>query len=213
MKRTLLLVLALVFALSAGAFARSLGLPNELINGSWESGDDMFWARQGGEIVNLDTWFAAPGPAPGQSDVYGYGLASCWGTADGSIYQDVYVMPGIYEVDLSGWLQAKDGYGFPSWIELQLLVDDVLVGAEQVSASGSDTGWVYKEIRWTGFVAGKKTAKLVAHVDGREGGPGNWPWGIVYADGIDLEEQMVPEPASILALVAGLGGLVIRRRK
>jgi hypothetical protein len=207
MKRTLLFTLVLLFALSASILA------NELLNGSWESGDDMFWWRLGGGIVNLNTWFANPGPAPGEADVYGYGLASSWGTADGSISQDIYVMPGVYTVNLSGWLQAKDGWGFPSWIELQLLIDDVVVAAQQVSASGADTGWVKKQISWTGFVAGKKTAKLVAHVDGREGGPINWPWGIVYADGIVLEEEIVPEPASILALVAGLGGLVIRRRR
>lgn len=211
MKKTLLVVLALVFALSASAFARSLGLPNELINGSWEFGDDTGWLRQGGEIVNLNTWFANPGPAPGESDVYGYGLASSWGTAGGNISQNVYIAPGTYEVDLSGWLQAKDGWGFPSWIELQLLVDDVLVGAQRVSASGGDTGWQYVEIRWQGFVLGKTTARIEAWVDGREAGPNNWPWGIVYADGIDLE--IVPEPATMLVLAGGLAGLAIRRRR
>lgn len=213
MKKALLFVLALAFALSTGVMARSLGLPNELINGSWESGNDMGWWRQGGDIVDLRTWFGNPGPAPGELDVYGYGLASSWGVADGSISQDVYVEPGIYQIDLTGWLQAKDGGGFPSWIELQLTVDDQVVAAERVEASGGDTGWVYKEIRWVGFVAGKKDVHLVGHVDGREAGPGNWPWGIVYADGIDLEEKIVPEPGTLLALAAGLAGIVVRRRK
>lgn len=213
MKKTLFVVLALVFALSAGAFARSLGLPNELINGSWEFGDDTAWLRQGGDIVNLNTWFAGPGPAPGESDVFGYGIASSWGINTGSISQNVYVAPELYEIDLSGWLCAKDGWGMPSWIELQLLIDDVLVDSQRVSASGSETGWQYVEIRWTGFVLGKKTVRIEGYADGREAGPNNWPWGIVYADGIDLEERIVPEPASMLVLAGGLAGLVIRRRR
>jgi len=214
MRRILILVLVLTFALSCGAFAKSLGLPNELINGSWEFGDDTAWLREGGEIVNVNTWFAAPGPAPGETDDFGYGCASCWGIGSGQITQDVYVAPGEYMVDLSGWLYAMDTGGFESWIELQLLIDDQVVGSQVVSASGSQTGWTYVEVNWCGFVAGKKSARVVAYVDGREDYVGyGSAWGIVYADGIDLEEcgNIIPEPASLLVLLGGLAA--IRRRK
>ncbi len=210
MTKALFLMLVLLFALSASA-----SLSNELTNGSWQSGDDTGWVRAGGEIVNLVSWFANPGPAPGEADVYGYGLATSWGTGDGSISQDIYSAPGVYDIFLNGWLCAKDGWGFSSWIELQLSIDDQIVAAEQVSASGGDTGWVSKQILWTGYIAQKKSVRIVAHVDGREAGPDNWPWGIVYADGIVLGQRTVPEPASVLALltgIAGIAGITIRRR-
>lgn len=207
MKKALFLVVALVFALSAGALA------NELYNGSWQSGNDEGWFRSGGNVVDTTSYFGNPGPAPGETDIYGYAIASSWGTGDGNIAQDIYVDSGLYNVTLGGWMRAMDGWGIPSTINLQLLIDDVLVNEQQVSASGGDTGWIFKQIDWTGNIVGKTTVKLVTHVDGQEAGPGDWPWGIAYADGISLEQTLVPEPASMLALAAGLVGMVIRRKK
>lgn len=218
MRRSLFVLLALTLALSTGALARSLGLPNELINGSWEMGSDLGWLRNGGDVVDLTTYFANPGPAPGELDLFGYGIASSWGINTGSISQDVYCAPDVYTVDLSGWLRVMDGGMAPSWIELQLLVDDVLVGAQRVQLAGAggftDTGWTYVEVRWAGFIAGKKTARVEGVADAW-GGPGEWPWGIVVADGIDMEQipGIIPEPCSLLALGAGLAALAIRRRR
>ena len=215
MKKALLLMLVLTFALSCGAFAKSLGLPNELINGSWEFGDDTAWLREGGDIVDLTSYFGNPGPAQGEVDTFGYATASSWGVNSGQITQDVYVAPGEYMVDLSGWLCVMDGGMIPSYAELQLLIDDQVVDSARVELAGSGdfttTGWQYVEINWCGFVAGKKSARVVLFADGQGGG--NWPWGIACADGIDLEEcgNVVPEPASLLVLLGGLAA--IRRRK
>ena len=209
MRKVLLPIAVLVLALSTFAAA------NELINGSWELGDDSFWVRSGGEIVNLNTWFASPGPAPGETDVYGYGIASCWGISEGSILQEVYCDPGVYNVFVSGWLQAKDGGNTPSWIELRLLIDDQLVATERVEVAGGDTGWIRKSIAWTGPIAMKKTVQIAGRGDAW-GGPNPWPWGIVYADGIVMTQELVPEPSSLVALVSSLGalaGIAFRRRR
>ena len=212
MKRALLLTMALVFAASCGTSARSLGLPNELINGSWEFGDDTAWLREGGDIVDMPSYFGNPGPAPGEVDNFGYATASSWGVNSGQITQDVYVAPGEYVVDLSGWLLVMDGGAIASYAELQLLVDDQVVDSARLELIGpgsfQTTGWQYFEVNWTGFVAGKKSARVVLYADGQGGG--EWPWGIACADGIDIEQRIVPEPAGLLVLLGALAA--VRRR-
>jgi len=209
-----IIVLALVLALGNSAVAKSIGLPNELINGSWESGDDTAWMSDGGEVVDLNTWFMTPGRALGEVDDYGYGVVCAWYDAYGEITQDVSLVGAHRVIDLSGWLWAWDTGGVPSWIELQLLINGEVVGSQRVSASGGMVGWTYVDIQWSGFVAGTCSARVIGSVQASEDTIGfGTGWGVVCADGIDLEDgiPLSSEPTSLLVLLGGLAA--IRRRK
>ena len=60
---------------------------------------------------------------------------------------------------------------------------------------------------WTGQVNSSIEFRVALRADGTGG------WGQSVGDLMYMDVTPVPEPASILALVAGLGGLIVRRRK
>lgn len=210
MKRILLIMVVLTFVLSAGAFARSLGLPNELINGSFEALNLVGWSVEG----RMDGWdFPAPyGSLPHVArNVKGYYSGAI---ADGRLYQDVYVDPGTYEIDMSGYVKR---YVLDSnfamhpdwgWSRAELIVDGNVV-ATSPNYPANDV-MNYFELRWTGPV---ESYKRVAIVWGTLNPGAYKTFDVMVCDDIDLEERIVPEPCSMLALIGGLAGLVIRRRK
>lgn len=211
MKKTLVILLVLTFAMSAGAFARSLGLPNELLNGSWESG--LFtpgWTKIAGAIYyEGDPNWSEPPRAPGESDIYYLGKPCTNLLRYAGAEQSVAKTAGTYTVDLSGWLCVLDTGSLPSWIEMSLKVDGVVVDTFRITATESEITWTYHEILWTGYVASNVTAYVYGTVDGTGGTTTSY----IMADGFDLESEIVPEPCTLMALAGGLVGLVIRRRK
>lgn len=213
MKRTCLLALGLLLVLSVSAVA------NELYNGSFsEPGDPVAaWQRNGGNY-KTDGWLAGTALFYAQDgDGFFYGVTTQGGTKVGDVYQDVYLAaPGAYNVNLTCWADIADGGGVASWGELQLLADGAVVASQRLTFLGDggsnpqSTGWQKLSVNWNGNTYGQLSAKFAFSLDGPAGG---WSWGQAYCDNFVMDATPVPEPASILALVGGLAGLIIRRRR
>ena len=206
MKKVLLLVWALTFALSATAFARSLGLPNELVNGSFEEGLGG-WTLEGrsGEQATQE-------PQDGQY-VFRSITSGNQPPPDGHLSQIVQVAPGYYEVDLSGWIKGYvlDGGYQPhpewGWMAVQLTIDGEVV-AEQMYQR--DDTWYYVELFWEGQVLQYKDVHIIWGTEPI----GDWrTFDVMLADGFDLEERIIPEPMSMLVVLGGLAGMIARRRR
>lgn len=144
-----LAIIALALTASA-ASARSLGLPNELPNGSFEAGRQP-WQTDGGYPVEQATQEPRDGQYVARS-LTGYYSG---GREPGHLYQCIVVPRGIYEVDLSGWVKRYvlgDGYALQplwGWVEVQLTIDNIVVASQKWDA---DDAWHYFELRWTGLV-------------------------------------------------------------
>lgn len=208
MRKALLIALVLSFALSASAFARSLGLPNELVNGSFEEPIEFPWQVAGRTVEQADQE-----PQDGQfvaRSVQGYYSDDL---PDGHLYQCFLADTGLYEVDFSGWVKRYvlgDGFALMpdwGWVTVQLTIDNVVV-AEQSWAA--DDTWHYFELT---AVAPVDCVKDVHVLWGTAPGVGYKTYDVLLVDGLDLEERLIPEPMSMLVVLGGLAGLAVRRRK
>ena len=212
MKKVLVFALAACMVCAASAaFARSLGLPNELLNGGFENGV-VGWSGSGWSVIGPG-WFWGAGPYTGAK---GLGVAANGGISEAEITQIVPVAaPGVYQVDLSGWVWIFDNSDNPydqSWATVQITADGEVVAEKTLYSTENPRGqWIYVELTWQGYVEAFKDVHIVGHADGRIDG---W-WGVIATDDWDLEERLVPEPSSLIALLTGaaaLGGLALRRR-
>ena len=210
MKRLFVLTIALA-VISAPAFA------NLLVNGDFSNGETG-WTRWGAGWGGPYTWDASSG-----SGVLSTGMGS-FGWA-----QTITTVPGTLYTINAMWT----GDGGNNWIEILFLNDDGRSLYAQMDAPLNSSiickvdGWgmnggnpinggmpvnAMNGAYW--YPAGPKTNTIMATgttmiVGLKTGtvGPGTAAW----FD--DVSVTAVPEPASILALVAGLGGLVIRRKR
>lgn len=203
-------VAALVLTCST-AFARSLGLPNELINGGFELGNLTGWT-----VVNQPSGGSWDFPGADKEGtkmarfVRGYNSGQY---PNASLNQDVYVDPGWYIIDLSGWVKRyclNSSFGLQptwGWVKVVLTVDDNPIWESPQYAANDQWNYVEYVTPAPVYVNEKKDVHIVWGVTGNN----YMTFDVLLADGFDLEE--VPEPCSMMVLFSGLGALVLRRRK
>lgn len=210
MKRLFVLVIA-IMVISAPAFA------NLLVNGDFSNGENG-WVRWNSPWGGPFSWDATSG-----SGVLSTGSGS-FGWA-----QTIATVPGMPYTINAMW--TADGGN--NWIEILFCNDDGRSLYDQMDAPANASiickvdGWgmnggnpinggapvnAMNGSYW--FPSGPMTNTIIATgtsmiVGLKTGtvGPGTAAW----FD--DVSVTTIPEPASILALVAGLGGLVIRRKR
>jgi hypothetical protein len=152
----------------------------------------------------------SPGQCPATSGPWGLDLVNNWGISNGTCSQTYYATPGVYQIDGSGWFRLFSGVGTGvSFARIRIFVDGVKVTENQLNGTnGVWTDWTKLIVpTWTGQVNSSIEFRVALRADGTGG------WGQSVGDLMYMDVTPVPEPASILALVAGLGGLIVRRRK
>lgn len=179
------------------AGASSLGLPNEVFNGTFDEGF-IGWDVTGG----VELW------NEGVPDTSAW-CVSNWGVDEGTIEQCWAVDPGYYIVDVSYYWKIWDNSpAYPSIVRVELTVDGEVVAS--VEHTEPLDQWIYEEFYWEGWVECYKDIHIYLKGDGQ----GSDGWGLAAIDVIDVEEYIVPEPASIALLATGLAGLVgLTRRR
>lgn len=205
--KSLFVALALILALSSGSFADQV-----LLNRGFEdsTGHGNYWTVSGIPIDQYANAWMVPGQCPATTGPWGLDLVNNYGISDGTCVQTYYTTPGQYTVTGSGWFRAFSGVGTgTSYARIRIRVDGVKVSEVTLNGvNGAWTDWTKLDApAWTGQVNSSVEFRIALHADGQGG------WGQVVGDQMRMDVTAVPEPASILALVAGLGGLVIRRRK
>jgi hypothetical protein len=203
-----------------------MGLPNEIVNGSFENGLDN-WATSGTTTLFGPGSFCGADPVDGGTMV---GAAASWGNFDGSITQIVEEEndpdPTRWkEYDLTFWYQLHDWHQTSSWENTYVQAtigwnndggpipgapDNTIAGPVYVNPIGACAGsWQLYEMVGTIEDINPKYVSVNIHwwaVDGTE-------WSIAYVDAVDFEGECVPEPATMAMLGLGGLGLLLRRRR
>ncbi len=225
--------LALFLASAGSAMAGTLGLPNEIANGGFETGDWTPWMESSFGLFNQ-----------GQNDVP-------INTAGGQKWAgQILSWNGNYNGPMGTLRQVVDESQFPGWepdgttklidIEFDYLLDCVGGGAEQKvglkvyldwqgdgsespvpGSPGYERQLVYEEWRYPGTAAPEwKHADIRLELPFQPRFLGiefeshvHFPdLGVVGVDNVDLEGQCLPEPSS-LALTVLAGITLLRRRR
>lgn len=202
---TLLLAAAMIVVISAAAAA------NVLVNRDFENPvHTTGWNLNGIAIEQYPNAWLVPGPCPADPNgPWGLQVVNNYGISSGTATQRVD-MTGLYSLTGSGWFRLYSGVGQGvSIAELRLLVDGVLVQSQSVSGiNGAWTDWVKIQLpTWTGQVNSNVRLRAYMQADGMGG------WGQVVGDYFTLDAVLIPEPAGMLALCFGAGGLLLRRRR
>lgn len=212
MKKLFVLAIALM-VISAPAFA------NLVVNGDFSTGDETGWTR----------WDSTQNPDGGWGSGFTWDASSGKGQLsvnNGSFgwYQALAVTPGTEYTINANWM----GNGNTNWCEVLFFNDDNRTIYKQMDAP-LDSSIISKVDVWGNYAMpfgtpsmapitnyyyapGLHTNKIVATGTTMyvvlKTGASNGSTVCVFDDVV-----VTPEPASMLALFAGLGGLIIRRKR
>ena len=198
--RTLTIMLALALVLSVGAVAQEY-----IMNGDFESSSDG-WLFGGGMAIQGAGAWSIPF-TPGGTESEWAGLITSWGASAATAEQMAFAENGNYTLSFAYYLGAHHA-GDIRVVDMQVFFNDVVVFNQSQNSTGGwagDFAWQFASIpvTVTGDI-GKVNIQMNSHW-------AEWSW--LGVDDVSLT-PVVPEPASMLALGAGLVGLLgFRRRK
>lgn len=170
----------------------------------------------------------------GATDGYDWAIGGSDGTGASAPHDFYYsqsflLAPGLYDITASGWCKAWAGWwGSENWEWVQeaiieVLVDGAIVASQRAynDVEGTEAYWnTWLEFDYTGqeFINNNIEMRLHVIKDNNKWGQDNL--GAIFFDSrfddAYLEVNLVPEPASLLALLTGAAGMVgvfARRRK
>jgi len=182
--------MVVAIALAGFAFSASLGLPSDLYNGGFETGDLEGWTSWGQSPWVVTNWYNLY-PQEGE-------FMAVWedtsGT-EGAIEQIVPITCAPSYIDLSGWIFVAGEY---AWVEVVLTAGGEPIASQTFS---NTEDWQYFEIMpdEPTEVVCYKDVHIIFHND--EACPG-----FAAIDGLDLEE-VIPEPSTVALLLSGLAGI------
>lgn len=229
------LVCVALLVAAGPVMANSLGLPNEVANGDFETGMWDPWENSGYGLLNQGDWAVPINPAGGQKWA---GMVTSWqgnwGGPFGTIRQvvDESQFPGwipdgtgkIIDIQFDYFLAATGNSGDP-WRDAGLKVfldwqgdgseypfpgnpgyQRQLVFEQVRNNSVPAPGWEHASIRIElPFQPQFLSIEFEAYAHFAE-------WTFVGVDNIDLEGQCIPEPASLALLALACVPMIRRRR-
>lgn len=177
------------------------------------------WVYSGtGSIARLQN--DRNGPDGGDWAVGGSDGSGSSANQDNAYSQVFALAPGIYDVDLSGWSKAWaawwSGEDF-QWVQeahVELLIDGAMVFDGLSSNNTNRDAWTLHTYSADG-VAINSSVEVRLHTVKGKSSYGNGQYGAIWWDSryddIQLDVTLVPEPACLMLLLAGLP--LLRRRR